>query len=240
MRSAFFHREDVKTVKKSMFQNFFLILLGFSWFKPYLKATHHFFLHLSSRLRGEHFFLFLVMAGFAGGCAPTGRYALEREEGPQSAPPEAIHNAEEYLKSRPDWKIDCSHFVLACYHPPQLAAFFRERGWKHHNLVYDLNTYLTLHKTRRPRAADIQPGDILIFNQTYDINRDGHIDGKDVFTHVGIVESVQDMEVTYIDASASRRPPRLHRRRFSFYGDKYNERVAVDPSTGRKIYARDT
>jgi hypothetical protein len=107
-------------------------------------------------------------------------------------------------------------------------------------LVYDLNYYLTAHKRRRPQAAEIQPGDILIFNKTYDINGDGHIDDKDVFTHTGIVEKFEDGVVTYIDASKERRPPRIHRRRFSFYGNKFNETVAVDPATGRKIRARET
>jgi len=48
------------------------------------------------------------------------------------------------------------------------------------------------------------------------------------------------MVVTYIDASEGRKPPRIHRRRFGFYGNKYNETVATDPATGRKIHARET
>ncbi|HEY5038125.1 MAG TPA: hypothetical protein VIJ93_03530, partial [bacterium] len=93
---------------------------------------------------------------------------------------------------------------------------------------------------RRARAGDIQPGDILIFNKTYDINHDGHIDDKDVFTHTGIVETFNNMMVTYVDASEGRKPPRLHRRQFSFYGDGHNETVTKDPATGRKIHARET
>ncbi|MGH7739706.1 MAG: hypothetical protein ACREL1_06125, partial [bacterium] len=107
------------------------------------------------------------------------------------------------------------------------------------NLTYYLNRYLTLAKTRRTHAADIEPGDILIFNKTYDLNHDGHIDDKDVYTHTGIVESFKDWVVTYIDASPGRHPD-IQRRRFSFYGDQYNETVARDPATGAKIHARDT
>ena len=96
------------------------------------------------------------------------------------------------------------------------------------------------HGKRRAHAADIQPGDILIFNKTYDKNRDGHIDEKDTDTHCALVEWFQDMTVTYIDASESRKPPRLHRRQFSFYDRGPNEHVAVDPATGRRIRARET
>ena len=135
--------------------------------------------------------------------------------------------------------MDCSHFVLACYHSGSMNAFLNRRKYNH-NLVYDLNYFLTQKKTRRKKAADIQPGDILIFNKTYDINHDGHINDKDVFTHAGLVESFKDWVVTYIDASESRKPPILRRRSFSFIGDKHNERVATDPATGRKITHRET
>jgi hypothetical protein len=191
-----------------------------------------------SRLRGGNsIFLFPAVMMLVAGCAP-GRYELG-ERDPAAGPNEAIHNAERYLHDRPNWKIDCSHFVLACYHSPGMNAFLNRRRYNH-NLVYDLNYYLTQQKTRRPRAADIQPGDILIFNKTYDINHDGHIDDKDVFTHTGIVEAFEHMTVTYIDASEGRKPPRIHRRRFSFYGNGPNETVATDPATGHKIHARDT
>jgi hypothetical protein len=179
----------------------------------------------------------IIITMFGFGCAP-GQYNL-RESGAPASPEEAIHNAQEYLSRNSDWKIDCSHFVLACYHSPEMDAFLNRRKY-HHNLVYDLNYYLTQKKTRRKRAADIQPGDILIFNRTYDINHDGHIDEKDLFTHAGLVERFHDRVVTYIDASESRKPPRIHRRTFSFFGQGNNETVATDPATGRKIHARDT
>ena len=182
--------------------------------------------------------LFAVVCLFLTGCASPDRYL---REGTQASPEEAIHNAENYLKHRSDWKIDCSHFVLYCYHSSEMDSFLNRRKY-HHNLVYDLNYYLTQKKTRRAKAADIRPGDILIFNKTYDINRDGRIDEKDVFTHAGLVESFDrdKMLVTYIDASEGRKPPRIHRRRFSFYGEGNNETVATDPATGRKIHARET
>jgi hypothetical protein len=215
------YREGAKTAKKTKI----LFCLHFLSSRP-------------SRLRGGNsIFLFLAVMMLAAGCAPE-RYVLG-ESGRAAGPDEAIHNAERYLHDRPNWKIDCSHFVLACYHSPGMNAFLNRRHYNH-NLVYDLNYYLTQQKTRRAHAADIQPGDILIFNKTYDINHDGHIDDKDVFTHTGLVESFEHMTVTYIDASEGRKPPRLHRRRFSFYGDGPNETVATDPATGHKIHARDT
>ena len=131
----------------------------------------------SLRLCGKCCLFFLVLMA---GCAPIG-YEV-RHTGVQATAEEAIRNAENILIHNPNWHIDCSHFVLACYHSGEMNAFLNRRRYNH-NLVYDLNYYLTQKKTRRKRAADIQPGDILIFNKTYDINHDGHIDDKDVFTH---------------------------------------------------------
>lgn len=181
----------------------------------------------------------LVLAGlWAVSCAP-GRYTV-LHRGPTASPEEAIRNAEEYLNTRSDWEIDCSHFVLACYHSAVMDKFFSKFGYLGHNLTKDLRIYLEQHGKRRARAADIQPGDILIFNKTYDKNRDGHIDDKDTDTHCGLVENFHDMSVIYIDASESRKPPRLHRRQFCFYDRGPNEHVAVDPATGRRIKARET
>ncbi len=180
---------------------------------------------------------------FLAGCVPMGRYDSGEELGqargtgsPQASPSDAIRSAEDILKHRPNWDTDCSHFVLACYHSPEMTDFLNRRKYGH-NLVYDLNYYLTQKKTRRKKAADIQPGDILVFNKTYDINGDGHIDDRDVFTHAGIVESFQDWVVTYIDASKSRKGDKIKRRSFSFYPRNRSEngRIAVDPATGREI-----
>lgn len=180
----------------------------------------------------------MVWAWIGGGCAVPGRYYLS-EDTPTASPEEAVQNARDFLAYRPDWKVDCSHFVLACYHSGRMNRFLNHcRG--NHNLTRDLNTYLTLLKTRRARVKDIRPGDILIFDKTYDINHDGHIDSRDQMTHTGIVESYDNGLVTYIDASDDRRPPRIHRRRFSFFDDNYNETVARDPATGRRIRARET
>jgi hypothetical protein len=187
-------------------------------------------------LRSSSLLLFFLAALLISGCASSLR-SLRGEN--TATPEEAIQNAEYYLRNKPNWRIDCSHFVLECYHSPGLRAFLNKRKY-HHNLTFDLNYFLTQEKSRRKKAEDIQPGDILIFNKTYDINRDGHIDDKDVFTHCGLVESFQDWVVTYIDASEERKPPRIHRRKFSFMGTKFNETVATDPATGHKIHARDT
>ena len=181
----------------------------------------------------------LLLGGWlASGCAPVG--VSLRETGGRATPAEAIRNAEHFLKARPDWRIDCSHFVLACYHSPRMDRFFSKYGYLNHNLTKDLRIYLEQKGTRRPRAADIRPGDILIFNETYDKNHDGHIDKRDTDTHCAIVEGFRNMVVTYIDASEERRPPRIHRRRFSFYDSGPNPHVARDPATGRRIRARET
>ncbi len=186
-----------------------------------------------------HFFLFLtlVLCEWSMSCAPS-RYFLS-ESTQTASPEEAVQNAQNYLLNQPDWKIDCSHFVLVCYHSGKINHFLKHQKGNH-NLVRDLNSYLESQNTIRVHAADIRPGDILIFNKTYDINHDGHIDDKDVYTHVGIVKDNQNGLMTYIDASDDRKPPRIHLRRFSFVDDKFNETVARDPATGRKIHARET
>lgn len=182
----------------------------------------------------------LVLLFFwVGGCAPVGYYEVSHS-GTQATPGEALHNAQDFLKNRPDWKIDCSHFVLACYHSPEMDRFFAKYGYLGHNLTKDIRIYLEQKHTRRAHAADIQPGDIIIFNKTYDKNHTGHIDNSDTDTHCGIVESYGNWVVTYIDASEGRKPPRIHRRKFSFYDSGPNEHVAVDPATGRRIRARET
>jgi len=183
------------------------------------------------------FFLLGICLG-AVGCG-TDRYEVQNP-GYQASPEEAIRDAETYLNTRPNWKIDCSHFVLACYHSPAMDRFFGHYSYLNHNRTKDLRIYLEQNGTRRARAADIQPGDILIFNKTYDKNNDGHIDERDTDTHTGIVESFNDMRVTFIDASEGRKPPRLHRRQFSFYDSGPNPHVARDPATGRRIRLRET
>jgi hypothetical protein len=195
---------------------------------------------LTFRFLIEKRYVFLGFIFLLTGCAPLRYSPMESRE--QATPQEAIQNAENFLKTRPNWEIDCSHFVLACYHSPEMNRFFGKYSYLNHNLTKDLRIYLEQKKTRRARAADIQPGDILVFNKTYDKNHDGHIDEKDTDTHVGIVESFNDWMVTYIDASESRKPPRIHRRKFSFYPKKPgdNETVATDLATGTKIHARDT
>jgi hypothetical protein len=182
-------------------------------------------------------FLLLVLGGWGTGCAPV--HYLMSEDEQAALPEEAVQNAKNYLINQSDWKIDCSHFVLACYHSGKMNHFLKHQKGNH-NLVRDLNTYLEIQEGRRVHAADIKPGDILIFNKTYDINHDGHIDDKDLYTHTGIVEDYQNGLVTYIDASDDRKPPRIHLRRFSFIDNNFNETVARDPATERKIHARET
>jgi hypothetical protein len=194
------------------------------------------------RLRAPLWISLLILAG----CAPL-RYGgrgggpeATLPKGPTASPEEAIHNAERYLREDPDWRIDCSHFVLACYHSATMDRFFGKYSYLNHNRTKDLRIYLEQHGKRRARAADIRPGDILIFNKTYDRTGDGHIDEKDTDTHCALVEGFQDMVVTYIDASESRKPPRIHLRQFGFYDSGPNPHVAKDPATGRRIRARET
>ena len=182
-------------------------------------------------------FLLLVLGLWVVGCA-SGRLFLS-ENTQTASPEEAVQNARNYLAHQSDWKIDCSHFVLVCYHSGKMNQYLNHQKGNH-NLVRDLNSYLENRKGRRVHAADIRPGDILIFNKTYDINHDGRIDDKDLYTHTGIVENYQNGLVAYIDASEDRKPPRIHLRRFSFVDDHFNETVARDPATGRKIHARET
>lgn len=184
------------------------------------------------------FWCLLLVLGWAGSACAPGRYFLSENTHPALSE-EAAQNARDYLAHQSDWKIDCSHFVLACYHSGKMNHYLSHRRGNH-NLVYDLNTYLEGRGGRRIHAADFRPGDVLIFNKTYDINHDGHIDDKDLYTHTGIVEHYENGLVTYIDASDDRRPPRIHLRRFSFTDDKFNETVAKDPATGTKIHARQT
>jgi hypothetical protein len=120
-----------------------------------------------------------------------------------------------------------------------MKSFFN-RGTGHRNLTRGLKDYLSAEGTRRGRAEDIRPGDILIFNFTYDLNRDGHINAEDALTHAGIAEKLENGLVVYLDASESRKPPRLRRRAFSLFGEGHNEVVATDPATGRKIRHRET
>jgi hypothetical protein len=159
----------------------------------------------------------------------------------QATAAEAIRRARDILKNDPNRRVDCSNFVLDCYRSAKMADFLKKQK-PGHNLTFYLDRYLTRAKTRRARAADIRPGDIVIFDRTYDLSGDGAIDDKDIRTHAGIVESFEDWTLTYIDASKSRSPPRIKRRSFSFYPQTRadNERVAVDPATGREILHKET
>ena len=191
------------------------------------------------KLMVQRIFIFiLAILGLRVVSCTTTSYGVIAE-GETATPEEAVYNAEEYLNTRPNWDIDCSHFVLDCYHSQKMNDYCRTNSL-HRNLTYTLNAYLRDQKTRRLKFSDIKPGDILIFNKTYDMYHNGHIDDRDFYTHTGIVEYFKKGLVVYIDASSDRKPPRIHRRRFSFTDDGINETVARDPATGRKIHARET
>ena len=104
--------------------------------------------------------------------------------------------------------MNCPHFVLACYHSGKINGFLkRQRGKSQSGSGFEC----LFRKPARPQGSrgGYQTGDILIFSKTYDINHDGHIDDKDLYTHTGIVEDYQNGLVTYIDASDDRKPPRI-------------------------------
>jgi len=149
-----------------------------------------------------------------------------------------IANARHYRKTRPDWKVDCSHFVMACAPSEKLEAFLRTQSDP--RLTRNIYRFLRKEGRERKSPSGIRPGDILFFHYTYDANGDGAIDASDVYTHSGIAESYVDGTLTYIDASKGRKPPRIRRRSFSFKEGGKNERVATDPKTGREIRHRDT
>ncbi|HEY5039543.1 MAG TPA: hypothetical protein VIJ93_10770, partial [bacterium] len=65
-------------------------------------------------LNRQFFLILLLAAFFLGGCAGSWPIMKSLQGGVQATPEEAIRNAEEYLNTRSDWKIDCSHFVLYC------------------------------------------------------------------------------------------------------------------------------
>jgi hypothetical protein len=151
----------------------------------------------------------------------------------------ALANARTYLNERPDWNIDCSGFVRACYRSAEMTNYAKRQP-PGRNLSQTLFRYCTDHWKRRARFADIRPGDMLIFNMTYDANRDGRINEIDRWTHAGIAESFQDGLLIYLDASKGRKGPKLRRRSFSIKTGGKNETVATDPATGTKITHRET
>jgi hypothetical protein len=180
----------------------------------------------------------LVLGWGLAGCAGTGRYVMP-DDRETASPRGALENAKRYLSERPNWDIDCSGFVRACYHSAEMADYaLRQPPGR--NLAQTLFRFCTDHWHRRPHFADIRPGDIVIFDKTYDANHDGHTDAKDRWTHAGLVESFRNGMLTYFDASEGRKGPKLKRRSFSIKTGGKNETVAVDKATGRRIKHRET
>lgn len=190
-------------------------------------------------MRRLYFLAFAAtLLGLLGGCAAPGRYAMP-DDRDTASPREALANAEHYLKTRPTWRVDCTGFVRACYHSAEMTDYARRQP-PGRNMAQSLFRFCTDHWKRRARFAMIQPGDIVIFDKTYDANRDGHIDDKDRWTHAGLVESFEDGVLTYLDASEGRKGAKIRRRSFSIKKDGKNETVAHDPTTGRAIHHRET
>lgn len=198
-------------------------------------------------MRGLH--LLLACAAALSGAVLTGCAAHARSTGGSqartlprqsvAASHPALANAQRYLEERPGWDIDCSGFVRACYRSEAMTRY-AQRQPASRNMAQVLFRYCTDHGKRRKRFAEMQPGDIVIFNKTYDANRDGAIDEKDRWTHAGIVESYEDGVLTYLDSSRGRKGDKIRRRAFSIRPGGLNERVAVDPKTGTVIRHRET
>lgn len=152
---------------------------------------------------------------------------------------EALSAAVWLLENEPYRNIDCSAFVRACYHSAEMKAYLRRQP-SGRSMARGLFRFCTDRWIRRARFADIQPGDLVFFNKTYDANRDGAINGGDRWTHVGIAESFSEGKLVYLDASKGRKGPRIRRRSFSILPKGKNENVARDPATGARITHKDT
>lgn len=98
---------------------------------------------------------------------------------------------------------DCSGFVRAVYLRALGIDIFRvhplPRGANGVRIIYQYcRDNGRIHTARTPRE-----GDIVFFNNTHDLNRNGRLD--DPLTHVGIVESVDRAgTITFIHRSSSR------------------------------------
>jgi cell wall-associated NlpC family hydrolase len=156
-----------------------------------------------------------------------------------ASPQEALDNAERFIAERPDWSVDCSGFVRACYHSAEMTRYALHQP-PGRNMAQSLFRFCTDRWHRRKRFNEIQPGDILIFDKTYDANHDGHIDEKDRWTHAGLAVSFGDGLLVYLDASEGRKGPKIRRRSFSIKTGGKNETVATDKATGRRITHRET
>ena len=181
------------------------------------------------------YYLWILLSVVLPGCSTVPFY--EYAAAPPS-PVDTVSRARSYLAERPDWDIDCSNFVRACVRSEAMDSYLASQGGR--NLTLSIFGYLRRYGAERKQPGAIQPGDILIFHKTYDANRDGAIDSQDLYTHLGIAESMKDGVLTYIDASKGRKDPKIRRRSFSFREDGKNERGATDPKTGRVIRHRET
>ncbi|HET7754180.1 MAG TPA: CHAP domain-containing protein [Anaeromyxobacteraceae bacterium] len=82
---------------------------------------------------------------------------------------------------------DCSTFVLRVFRDARIAVPALPSRTKSTSEAL----FRSLTPVRRPRA-----GDIVVFHRTYDRERPGP--GRNLFTHVGVVESVHGDRVTFI------------------------------------------
>lgn len=96
------------------------------------------------------------------------------------------------------YPYDCSGFVCAVYKKALDITFFKleHHSTKGKNGVDLIFTYLQEHGTLY-KSGTPDEGDIIFFDKTYDINKDGSL--NDRLTHVGIVEKVdRHKTITFI------------------------------------------
>jgi hypothetical protein len=113
------------------------------------------------------------------------RVPAPRENRPHPARQRLVRAATELLES--GFRGDCSSFVLAVYQragqplsPPAHPGRSQSEA-----------IFLDARPVRRP-----QPGDLAVFHDTYDRNRDGK--WNDRFTHIAVVEAVDWPRVTLL------------------------------------------
>ena len=94
------------------------------------------------------------------------------------------------------FRYDCSGLVRAVYFSSGIDLTEGVQARDQENGVRLIRRYIQEHG-RLHHGPVIQPGDLVLFHNTWDADRDGRLDDR--WTHIGIVERVeQDGTVTFI------------------------------------------
>lgn len=86
-----------------------------------------------------------------------------------------------------DGGYDCSGFVEAVYLKLGLDVMQKNAGG---NGIAKIHAWCKVHRLG-PSFRKPLPGDLVFIDQSYDANGDGRIDGRDILSHAGFVESVR-------------------------------------------------